>query len=168
MCRIKIFQTWKHKQIGKIYLTVFELKFFHASCSSQVGPTWNSHENSYNMIKYLVLYNKIYETHHLQWLYGARDTVIMYGNQSVSKISSYLSVMLFSANLPTSAVVHKFSSWNKAYYHNYYKQILCFSLKYSKANYHENIAKSPYRQILSMLNLCVHRMRCWFRMIPYD
>ena len=76
--------------------------------------------------------------------------------------------MLFSANLPTSPVVHKFSSWNKAYYHNYYKQILCFSLKYSKANYYENIAKSPYRQILSMLNVCVHRMRWWFRMIPWS
>ena len=59
-------------------LSDFELKFFHASYSSQVGPTWNSHENSYNMNKYLVLYNKIYETHHLQWLYGARDTVMLH------------------------------------------------------------------------------------------
>ena len=40
----------------------------------------NSHENSYNMNKYLVLYNKIYETHHLQWLYGARDTVMLHGS----------------------------------------------------------------------------------------
>ena len=31
-----------------------------------------------------------------------------------------------------------------------------------------SLKKSPYRQMLSMLNLCVHGMRWWFRMIRYD
>ena len=78
---------WK-KSVGKGYLleNLILAGTLDWRCPLSPGARGFAHPEPIGVTP-LVLYNKIYETHHLQWLYGARDTVIMYGNQSVSKIS---------------------------------------------------------------------------------